>query len=69
MVIGLLTGHGRLNKDMYNIGLTEDTACTHWQEKEEALVQVLSHCDELGSSLAGQGFDYWIQETPELTVK
>ena len=47
ILVGLLTGHYRLNKHTSNLGLEEDALCRFCQEEEETAIQVLCHCDGL----------------------
>ncbi|CAG9823164.1 unnamed protein product [Phaedon cochleariae] len=47
ILLGLLTGHCRLNKHMSTIGLTEELLCRFCQEKEETAVHILCHCEGL----------------------
>ena len=47
MLMGLLTGHCRLNKHMSNLGLEKDALCRFCQEEEETAIHVLCHCDSL----------------------
>ncbi|KAK9509827.1 hypothetical protein O3M35_004731 [Rhynocoris fuscipes] len=42
MVVGLLTGHCRLNKHMHNSRLGDDDLCRFCLEEEETAVHVLS---------------------------
>lgn len=47
IIVGLLTGHCRLNKHMKALGLAEDTLCRFCMEEEETAVHVLCHCEGL----------------------
>ena len=47
ILVGLLTGHCRLNKHMNNLGMEEDALCRFCQEEEETATDVLCHCDGL----------------------
>ena len=47
ILVGLLTGHCRLNKHMSTIGLTEELLCRFCQEEEETAVHILCHCEGL----------------------
>ncbi|KAK9499414.1 hypothetical protein O3M35_002456 [Rhynocoris fuscipes] len=47
MVVGLLTGHCRLNKHMYNMRLADDDLCRFCLEEEETAVHVLCQCEGL----------------------
>lgn len=47
IIVGLLTGHCRLNRHMSLMGLAEDAICRFCQEEEETAAHVLCHCEGL----------------------
>ncbi|KAK9500620.1 hypothetical protein O3M35_001855 [Rhynocoris fuscipes] len=62
MIVGLLTGHCRLNKHMRKErGLAKDDLCRYCLEEEESAAHVLCHCD----SLAGLRFRIFGKAYPQ----
>ncbi|KAJ8919400.1 hypothetical protein NQ315_016493 [Exocentrus adspersus] len=47
IIVGLLTGHCRLNKHMSLMGLAEEATCRFCSEEEETAVHVLCQCEGL----------------------
>ncbi|KAK9512815.1 hypothetical protein O3M35_001148 [Rhynocoris fuscipes] len=47
MVVGLLTGHCRLNKHKYNMLLADDDLCRFCLDEEETAVHFLCQCEGL----------------------
>ncbi|KAK9497993.1 hypothetical protein O3M35_003884 [Rhynocoris fuscipes] len=56
MVVGLLTGHCRLNKHMYNMRLADDDLCRFCLEEEETAVHVLCQCARLRLRIMGDPY-------------
>ncbi|KAK9500637.1 hypothetical protein O3M35_001867 [Rhynocoris fuscipes] len=44
MIVGLQTGHCRLNRHMCNLRIIEDDICRFCHEEEESAVHILCHC-------------------------
>ncbi|KAK9499204.1 hypothetical protein O3M35_002283 [Rhynocoris fuscipes] len=61
MILGMLTGHCRLNKHMCNLRITEDELCRYCLEEEESAALVLCHCD----GLAGLQFRVFGEAYPQ----
>lgn len=45
IMTGLITGHCRLNKHLYNMGLKTDPTCRGCLEEEETPIHLLCHCE------------------------
>jgi ribonuclease HI len=49
VIIGLITGHGCLNKYLYRIGATDDSTCRFCLEEEEEMWHILTECPALAT--------------------
>lgn len=45
LLTGLITGHCRLNKHLYNLGIEPDPTCRGCNEDEEAPLHLILHCE------------------------
>ena len=58
-IVGLLTGHCRLNKHMSTIGLTDEALCRICRTEEETSIHVLCQCEGLARLRFSQvGLEY-----------